>query len=48
MYILKGSIKNYWEGEGSDICPHEKPRKLDPLQTLGKKIVALPKTIQKM
>ena len=34
-------------GEGSDICPHEKPTKFDPPQTFGKKIVTLPKTIQK-
>ena len=34
-------------GEGSDICPHEKPKKFDPPLTLGKKIVTLSKTIPK-
>ena len=34
-------------GEGSDICPHEKPKKIDPPLTLGKKIVTLPKIIPK-
>ena len=34
--------------KGSDICPHEKPKKFDPPQTLSKKSVTLPiKTIQK-
>ena len=45
--IFKGSVRNYW-GEGSDICPHEKPKKIDPPLTLGKKIVTLPKIIQKI
>ena len=34
-------------GEGTDICTLEKLKKIDPPQTLGKKIVSLPKTIQK-
>ena len=34
-------------GEGFIICPHEKPEKFDPPLILGKKIVTLPKTIQK-
>ena len=33
--------------EGSDICSHEKPKKFDPPQTFGQKIVILPKTIPK-
>ena len=44
----KGSVRNYWGGGGgSDICPHEKPKKIDPPLTLGKKIVTLPKIIPK-
>ena len=36
-------------GEDSDICPHEKPKifQWSSRQTFGKKIVILPKTIQK-
>ena len=33
---------NYWGGVCSDICPHEKPKKLT-LPFRGKKIVTLPK-----
>ena len=39
--VCKGSVRNYWGGggeEGSDICPHEKPKKFDPPLTLARKL----------
>ena len=51
MCLTKGSVRNNWSeggGGGAPIFVHTRSlKKIDPPLTLGKKIVTLPKIIQK-